>query len=170
MQLAEGNFLLPTAGTFISCLIIFLIVLAVIWFFVAPSIQKVLDDRDKMIHQTATDGRAAAKGFEDAESEYRAGVASARGEAGSIRDEARASGRVSMEEQKQRAAAEADAITREKTEQLRTAGESAAAAARADLAPLSASLASRVLGFDVTQDPALKAKLDALSSDKVVKN
>ncbi|ADG77882.1 ATP synthase subunit b OS=Tsukamurella paurometabola (strain ATCC 8368 / DSM / CCUG 35730 /CIP 100753 / JCM 10117 / KCTC 9821 / NBRC 16120 / NCIMB 702349/ NCTC 13040) OX=521096 GN=atpF PE=3 SV=1 [Tsukamurella paurometabola] len=170
MQLAEGNFLLPTAGTFITCLIIFLIVLGVIWFFVAPSIQQVLDDREKMINQTANDGRAAAKGFEDAEAEYRAGLASARGEAGSIRDEARASGRAALEEQKQRASAEADAITREKTEQLRAAGESAAAAARADLAPLSASLASRVLGFDVTQDPALKTKLDQITSEKVVKN
>ncbi|GAB3133454.1 F0F1 ATP synthase subunit B [Tsukamurella serpentis] len=170
MQLAEGNFLLPTAGTFITCLIIFLIVLSVIWFFVVPPIRKVLDEREAMLAQTATDGREAAKGFEDAESEYRDGVTSARAEAGSIRDEARASGRASMEEQKQRASAEADAVTREKTEQLQVAGEAATSAARGDLAPLSASLASRVLGFDVTQDPALKSKLDELASNSVVKN
>ncbi|WP_019200290.1 F0F1 ATP synthase subunit B [Tsukamurella sp. 1534] len=170
MQLAEGNFLLPTAGTFFSCLIIFLIVLGVIWFFVVPPIQKVLDDRDKMIAKTAEDRRAAAKGFEDAEAEYAAGITSARAEAGGIRDEARATGRASLEEQKQRATAEADAVTREKTEQLRAAGETAAASARGDLAPLSASLASRVLGFDVTQDPALKSKLDELANEAVVKN
>ncbi len=172
MQLAaeeQSNFLLPN-GTFFVELIIFVIVLAVIWFFVVPSVTKVLDDREAMIDQTVKDQRGATKGFEDAESEYNDGVRTARAEAGAIRDDARATGRAAMEEQKQRASAEADALTRQETEQLRSAGEASTAAARGDLAPLSATLASRVLGFDVTQDPALKAELDQINRDSVVKN
>ncbi len=169
MQLAEGNFLIPN-GTFFAELIIFLIVLAIIWFFVVPPIRKVLGDRDAMVEQTSTDTRSAAKGFEDAHSEYLGGIKSARAEAGAIRDEARAAGRSAMEEQKQRASAEADAITREQTEQLRASGATAAAQARSDLGALSSTLASRVLGFDVTQDSGIVAELDRITSNVVVKN
>ncbi|GAA4400371.1 F0F1 ATP synthase subunit B [Tsukamurella soli] len=169
MQLAEGNFLIPN-GTFFAELIIFLIVLAVIWFFVVPPIRKVLADRDAMVDQTSTDTRSAAKGFEDAEAEYLSGLKSARAEAGAIRDEARAAGRSAMDEQKQRASAEAEALAREQTEQLRASGATAARQARGDLGPLSATLASRVLGFDVTQDPSLQAELDRITSNAVVKN
>ncbi|KXO88808.1 F0F1 ATP synthase subunit B [Tsukamurella pseudospumae] len=173
MQLAEAekqsNFLVPN-GTFFVELIIFLVVLGIIWFFVVPSITKVLDEREAMIDQTVKDQRGAAKGFSDAESEYNDGVRTARAEAGSIRDDARATGRAAMEEQKQRATADAEALTRQETEQLRGEGEASAAAARGDLAPLSATLASRVLGFDVTQDPKLKAELDQINRDSVVKN
>ncbi|BDH56371.1 F0F1 ATP synthase subunit B [Tsukamurella sp. PLM1] len=169
MQLAESNFLVPN-GTFFVELIIFLIVLGVIWTFVVPSVTKVLDEREAMIDQTVKDQRNANKGFDDAESEYNDGVRNARAEAGAIRDDARATGRAAMEEQKQRATAEAEALTRQETEQLRGAGEASAAAARSDLAPLSATLASRVLGFDVTQDPQLKAELDQINRDSVVKN
>ena len=168
MQLAESNFLVPN-GTFFVELIIFLIVLGVIWTFVVPSVTKVLDEREAMIDQTVKDQRNAAKGFEDAESEYNDGVRTARAEAGAIRDDARATGRAAMEEQKQRATADAEALTRQETEQLRGAGEASAAAARSDLAPLSATLASRVLGFDVTQDPKLVAEVDRLSNTVVAK-
>ncbi|MDF0530297.1 F0F1 ATP synthase subunit B [Tsukamurella sp. 8F] len=169
MQLAEGNFLIPN-GTFFAELIIFLIVLAVIWFFVVPPIRKVLKDRDEMIEKTANDHRAAAKGFEDAESEYRDGLRDARAEAGAIRDDARSAGRASMEEQKQRASAEADALAREQTEQLKASGQTAAEGARQDLGPLSATLATRVLGFDVTKDPSLTAELERLTTKTAVKN
>lgn len=47
---------------------------------------KVLDDREKMIHQTTDDQRSATKGFDDAEDEYRDGLRSARVEAEEIRE------------------------------------------------------------------------------------
>ena len=168
MQLASGNFLIPN-GTFFAVLIIFLVVLAVIWFYVVPPIVKVLDDRERMIHQTTDDQRSATKGFDDAEDEYRDGLKSARVEAEGIRETARAAGRTVVEDRKNAVTAETEARVRERTDVLRTAGEDAAADARGELGALSATLAGRVLGFDVTQDPALVAEVDRLSNTVVTK-
>jgi F-type H+-transporting ATPase subunit b len=168
MQLAEGNFLIPN-GTFFIVVIIFLIVLAVIWFYVVPPIVKVLDDRDRMIHQTTDDNRSAAKGLDEAEAEYLAGLKSARTEAAEIRDAARAAGRSVVDDEKARAAAETAARVEQRTDALRTEGEAAAATARGDLGELSLSLAGRVLGFDVTKDPKLVAEVDRLSKTVVAK-
>ncbi|GAA2069353.1 F0F1 ATP synthase subunit B [Williamsia deligens] len=157
MALAAGNFLIPNA-TFFVVLVIFLIVLLVISKFVVPPIKKVLDDREEQVSETARDNRSATEEFEAAEREYREAMKSARGEATGIRDEARAKGRETLEQMRSRATAEADGAVSEATEQLRRDGEAAAADARQDVGRLSADLASRVLGFDVSTDSRLAAK------------
>ncbi|MBT0568421.1 F0F1 ATP synthase subunit B [Williamsia sp. CHRR-6] len=148
---AEGtqNFLIPN-GTFFVVLLIFLIVLAVVGKFIVPPIKQVLEERENRLSQTATDARKAAEGFERAEAEYREAMKSARGEATSIRDDARAKGREALEQMRQRATAEADAALAEANADLAAQGEQAAAQARADVDSLSSALASRVLGVDVT--------------------
>jgi F-type H+-transporting ATPase subunit b len=65
---------------------------------------------------------------------------------------------------RRRATAEADAAVAEATERLRGDGEQAAAAARQDVGRLSADLASRVLGFDVTTDSRLADKFTNAST------
>ncbi|MGZ8179400.1 F0F1 ATP synthase subunit B [Williamsia sp. SKLECPSW1] len=163
MALAAGNFLIPNA-TFFVVLVIFLIVLVVISKFVVPPIKQVLDERDEQVAQTGRDNRTATEEFEAAEREYREAMKSARGEATGIRDEARAKGRETLEQMRSRATAEADAAVAEATDQLRRDGETAAAAARQDVGRLSADLAGRVLGFDVSADPRLAGKFTAPSA------
>ena len=147
-------------------LIIFLIVLAVIGKFVVPPIKAVLEAREEQVSQTGPDNRTATEEFENAEAEYREAMKSARGEATGIRDEARAKGRETLEQMRQRATAESDGALAEATAELRTQGEQAADQARGDVGRLSSDLASRVLGFDVSADPAVAEHLDAIATDK----
>ncbi|GAA1894127.1 F0F1 ATP synthase subunit B [Williamsia serinedens] len=163
MALAAGNFLIPN-GTFFVVLVIFGIVLLVIGKFVVPPIKKVLDERDEQVARTGHDNRTATEEFEAAEREYREAMKSARGEATGIRDEARAKGRETLDQMRQRATAEADGAVAEATDKLRGDGEKAAAAAREDVGRLSADLASRVLGFDVTSDSRLADKFTSAST------
>ncbi|MEO9328153.1 F0F1 ATP synthase subunit B [Gordonia aurantiaca] len=151
MNLAAGNFLIPN-GTFFVCLAIFVIVFLVIRTMVVPPILKVLDEREAMVAKTAEDNRAAAASYEDADTEYRAALKAARADATGIRDQARAEGNELLSEAKQRATAEADAAIAQATEQLKAEGERAAEAARRDVDRLSAVLASRVLGTEVSSD------------------
>ncbi|MGC4962053.1 F0F1 ATP synthase subunit B [Gordonia sp. DT218] len=149
MNLAAENFLLPN-GTFFVCLLIFVIVFLVIRTMVVPPILKVLDDRDAMIAKTAEDNRAAAASYEDADTEYRAALKDARGDATGIRDEARAKGNEQLAEAKRRATEEADAVLADTTRQLKAEGDQAASTARDDVDALSSTLAGRVLGVDVS--------------------
>ena len=84
-----SNFLIPN-GTFFFVLIIFLIVLGVIGKWVVPPVSKVLSERDAMVKQTVEDSRKAADQFSAADADYQAEMATARGEASKVRDEARA--------------------------------------------------------------------------------
>ncbi|WP_299577378.1 F0F1 ATP synthase subunit B [uncultured Williamsia sp.] len=163
MALAAGNFLIPNA-TFFVVLVIFLIVLAVIGKFVVPPIKQVLEEREEQVAQTGRDNRTATEEFEAAEREYREAMKSARGEATGIRDEARAKGRETLEQMRSRATAEADGAVAEATDRLRADGENAAADARQDVGRLSADLASRVLGFDVSSDSRLAEKFTKAST------
>ncbi|CAM3153259.1 F0F1 ATP synthase subunit B [Williamsia muralis] len=163
MDLAAENFLIPN-GTFFVVLLIFIIVLVVLGKFIVPPIRQVLEEREALVSKTNEDNKAAAKSFEDAESEYRSAMKGARVEATGIRDEARAKGNENLEEMRRRATEESDAVQRETSEQLAAEGQRAAAEARAELGRLSSGLASRVLGFDVSSDPKLSASLDRVSA------
>lgn len=149
MNLAAGNFLIPN-GTFFVCLAIFVIVFLVIRTMVVPPILKVLEDREALVAKTAEDNRAAAASYEDADTGYRAALKEARADATGIRDQARAEGNEQLSEAKKRATAEADAAIAKTAEQLKAEGERAAETARRDVDSLSAVLASRVLGTNVS--------------------
>src|SRR6476620_2558243 len=83
-----SNFLVPN-GTFFVVLLIFLIVLGVIWTWVVPPVSKVLAAREEMLSKTAADNKRAAEQVAAAQADYDEAMAGARGEASSIRDEAR---------------------------------------------------------------------------------
>ncbi|MTJ61496.1 hypothetical protein GL309_08115 [Nocardia seriolae] len=57
---AAGNFLVPN-GPFFAELLIFLIVLAVIWFFVVPPIRKVLAEREARVEVTTATAKQAGE-------------------------------------------------------------------------------------------------------------
>ncbi|GAB16892.1 ATP synthase subunit b [Gordonia effusa NBRC 100432] len=147
-NLAAENFLIPN-GTFFVCLVIFFVVFAVIGIFVVPPIKKAMEEREAMVAKTAEDNKAAAASFESADSEYRAALKDARGEATGLRDAARAKGNEELVAARHQATAEADAARAASAEALAAQGADAASSARGDLDNLATTLAGRILGSDL---------------------
>ena len=143
------NFLIPN-GTFFFVLAIFLVVLGVIGKFVVPPIQKVLGERERMVAKTAEDNRRAAEQEAAAEADYTRELAAGRAEAAAIRDEARTQGRAVIDEKRARASEEVAGTVAEANEELKVASDAISGDLRASVETLSATLASRVLGVDVS--------------------
>jgi F-type H+-transporting ATPase subunit b len=145
----QSNFLIPN-GTFFFVLIIFLIVLGVIGKWVVPPISKVLREREAMVKKTIEDSREAAAQFAAADEDYQAEMAKARGEASRIRDDARAEGRRILDDMRGRASGEVATTLQRAEEQLKQQSDDMSAELRSSVDSLSRTLASRVLGVEVT--------------------
>ncbi|BBX09133.1 F0F1 ATP synthase subunit B [Mycolicibacterium psychrotolerans] len=150
------NFLVPN-GTFFFVLAIFLIVLGVIGKFVVPPVQKVLGEREKMVAKTTENNRKATELDAAADSDFQKVMAEARTEASGIRDEARAEGRKILEEHRGRASEEAAATLQQAADQLKQQSDSISGDLRSSVDTLSATLASRVLGVEVSSESATTA-------------
>ena len=151
-----ANFLVPN-GTFFFVLAIFLFVLGVIGKFVVPPVQKVLGEREKMVAKTTEDNRKATELDAAADSDYQKEMAAARAEASGIRDEARAEGRKIVEEHRARASEEAAATLQQAADQLKQQSDAISDDLRSSVDSLSATLASRVLGVEVSSESASTA-------------
>lgn len=145
----QSNFLLPN-GTFFFVLIIFLIVLGVIGKWVVPPISQVLHERDAMVKQTIEDNRKAAEQFSAADEDYEAEMAKARAEASRVRDEARAEGRKVLEDMRGRAGEEVASTLQKASAELKQQSDAIEGDLRASVETLSTTLASRVLGVEIT--------------------
>ncbi|WAC92974.1 F0F1 ATP synthase subunit B [Mycobacterium sp. Aquia_213] len=154
---AEGgnNFLVPN-GTFFFVLAIFLIVLAVIGTFVVPPVMKVLRERDAMVAKTATDTKKANEQFEAAQADYEKAMKEARVQASSFRDKARADGRKVVDDARANAEQQVLATLQQTGEQLKRERDAVELDLRANVATMSATLASRILGVDVTTSAATR--------------
>jgi F-type H+-transporting ATPase subunit b len=157
---AEGgkggsNFLVPN-GTFFFVLAIFLIVLAVIGTFVVPPILKVLRERDAMLAKTTADNKKSAEQFEAAQADYEEAMKEARVQASSSRDNARAEGRKVVEDARARAEQEVMSTLQVASEQLKRERDAVELDLRANVGTMSATLAGRILGVDVTTAAATR--------------
>ena len=148
-----SNFLIPN-GTFFFVLAIFLVVLGVIGKFVVPPIQKVLGERERMLVKTAEDNRRAVELEAAAEADYRGELAVARTESSAIRDEVRADGRSALDEKRARANEEVAGVVQEANEELKLASDAISGDPRYSVETLSTTLASRVLGVEVSGSSA----------------
>jgi F-type H+-transporting ATPase subunit b len=148
--MAEGgnNFLVPN-GTFFFVLAIFLIVLAVIGTFVVPPVMRVLHEREAMVAKTAADNKKATEQFEAAKADYEEALSEARVQASSLRDNARAEGRKVVEDARARAEQQVMSTLQMASEQLKRERDAVELDLRANVASMSATLASRILGVDV---------------------
>ncbi|OBG55011.1 MULTISPECIES: F0F1 ATP synthase subunit B [unclassified Mycobacterium] len=148
--MAEGgnNFLVPN-GTFFFVLAIFLIVLAVIGTFVVPPVMRVLRERDNMVAKTAADNKKATEQFDAAKADYEEALTEARVQASSLRDNARAEGRKVVEDARARAEQQVMSTLQMASEQLKRERDAVELDLRANVAGMSAKLASRILGVEV---------------------
>lgn len=158
-QAAEGgktsNFLVPN-GTFFFVLAIFLIVLGVIGTFVVPPILRVLRERDAMVAKTVSDNKKAAEQFEAAQADYEEAMKEARVRASSYRDNARAEGRKVVDDARTGAEQDVMSTLQLAAEQLKRERDAVELDLRANVASMSATLASRILGVDVTTSAATR--------------
>ncbi|KAA1250442.1 F0F1 ATP synthase subunit B [Mycobacterium simiae] len=150
-----SNFLIPN-GTFFFVLAIFLLVLGVIGTFVVPPILKVLRARDAMVAKTLADSKKAAEQFAAAQADYDEAMTRARVQASSHRDSARAEGRKVVEHARARAEQEVASTLQAASEQLKRERDAVELDLRADVGTMSATLASRILGVDVTTSAATR--------------
>jgi F-type H+-transporting ATPase subunit b len=154
---AEGgnNFLVPN-GTFFFVLAIFLIVLGVIGTFVVPPVMKVLRERDNMVAKTTADSRKANEQFEAAQADYEKAMKEARVQASSFRDNARAEGRKVVDDARAGAEQQVLVTLQQTGEQLKRERDAVELDLRANVGAMSATLASRILGVDVTTSAATR--------------
>jgi F-type H+-transporting ATPase subunit b len=157
---AEGgqggsNFLVPN-GTFFFVLAIFLIVLAVIGTFVVPPVMKVLRERDAMVAKTAADNKKSAEQFEAAQADYEEAMKEGRVQAGSFRDNARSEGRKVIEDARAEAERQVMSTLQMAAEQLKRERDAVELDLRANVGSMSSTLASRILGVDVTTSAATR--------------
>jgi len=151
----SNNFLVPN-GTFFFVLAIFLIVLGVIGTFVVPPVLKVLSERDAMVHKTQEDNKKAAEQFAAARADYEEAMKEARVQASSYRDNARAEGRKVVDDARARAEQQVMASLQVAAEQLKRERDAVELDLRANVGTMSATLASRILGVDVTTSAATR--------------
>jgi F-type H+-transporting ATPase subunit b len=150
-----SNFLVPN-GTFFFVLAIFLIVLGVIGTFVVPPITRVLHERDAMVHKTVSDNKKSAEQVEAAQADYEAAMKEARMQASSFRDNARAEGRKVVEGAHGRAEQEVMSTLQVAAQQLKRERDAVELDLRTNVPAMSATLASRILGVDVTTSAATR--------------
>ncbi|HEX9337079.1 MAG TPA: hypothetical protein VF892_14385 [Pseudonocardiaceae bacterium] len=151
--LASSIFLIPN-GTFIIELIIFVIVLLVLGWYVAPAIGKALRDRDEMVKRAAEESQQATDKLVGAERRFAEALADARAESGRIKDTARGEGQRHLEELREQAGTEAAAIGRRGREDLAAQREQALRELQPHVRELAATLATRVVGTDLSVSEA----------------
>jgi F-type H+-transporting ATPase subunit b len=154
---AEGsnNFLVPN-GTFFFVLAIFLVVLGVIGTFVVPPITRVLRERDAMVAKTVADTKKATEQFEAAQADYEKAMKDARVQASSFRDNARAEGRKVVDDARAHAEQQVLVTLQQAGEQLKRERDAVELDLRVNVSTMSATLASRILGVDVTTSAATR--------------
>jgi len=143
-EAGSSNFLIPN-GTFFFILAIFLVVFGVISRFVVKPVQKVIDERERFIAQTAKDNRQAAEQDAAADSAYADELAAARAEAGAVRDKARSEGRAEVDGRRAEASSEVSDKLRQSGEALQAQGDVLAPELNASVDALANTLADRIL-------------------------
>jgi F-type H+-transporting ATPase subunit b len=146
--LASNIFLIPN-GTFFVELIIFVIVLLVLGWYVAPAVGKAIHDREEMIKREAEESQQASEKLAAAERRYAEALAEARAESARIRDTARAEGQQILDEMRTRASEEAARISRQAAEQLAAQREQVLRELQPHVRELASTLAARVVGEDI---------------------
>lgn len=149
--LAESNFLIPN-GTFIAELVVFLLILAVIYRFVVPPLQRAMRQRSDLIRSQFEEAHRARERAEAAEAAYLASMNEARAEGARIRDEARAQGQQVVDEMRGRAQQEAEALNQRGREELIADRDSMAGGLRAEMGTLAVELAGRIVGAPLADE------------------
>ncbi|OMQ16151.1 F0F1 ATP synthase subunit B [Modestobacter sp. VKM Ac-2676] len=154
------NPLFPVVGEIIIGLIAFLVLLFVVWKFVAPAFEKAFQARREAIEGGIERAEAMQAEAKAALEQYRAQLAEARTEAAQIRDTARAEGQRIIEELRAQAQEESARIVARGEEQLATSRQQVVTELRGQIGALAVDLAGRVVGESLADDARRSGTVD----------
>jgi len=157
--LAEGNFLIPDA-TFLAEIVAFILILAVMWKYVVPPLQKNLAARQDIIRQQLEDARLAKERLDAAEADYTAALAEARAEAARSREEGRRIRQEIIDGARDEARAAAEEVTRLAEERLQAQHRQALNELRAEVGKLAGDLAGRIVGETLADEELQRRVVD----------
>ena len=162
--LAAGNFLIPD-GTFVAELIAFALILAFMWKYVVPPLQRSVSQRQEQIRQGIEDSREAKERLEAAEAEYKAMITEARTEAARTREDGSRIRAETIEAAKEEARVAAETVTRLAEERLRVEHRAVVAELRRDIGQLAVELAGRIVGESLTDAELQRRVVDRFLSE-----
>jgi F-type H+-transporting ATPase subunit b len=160
---ASGNFLVPNI-TFVIELIVFLLILAVIYRYVVPIVQKAMRERQAMIDQQVKDAEEAKQQLAQAQESYQNALTEARAEAAQIRENARAEAQRTIEELRVQAQEEAARIVARGEEQLASQRGAIVRELRAEIGTLAVELSEKILDQRLAGDAQVAATVDSFIS------
>jgi F-type H+-transporting ATPase subunit b len=142
---ATKNFLVPNL-TFVFELVAFLIVLAILWRYVLPPLQKALDDRQANIRQGILDSEEAKRRLAQTEADYQQAMDEARVKAREMADEARRIGEQLRDEARRRGEQEAERIVAAARSEIEASVRRATEDLRRDVTGLVVAVVEKVVG------------------------
>ncbi|MFT4228992.1 MAG: F0F1 ATP synthase subunit B [Microbacterium sp.] len=154
------SLLVPELPDLIWGTIAFLLVLAIVWWKVLPTVGTVLDARKDAIEGGIKRAEEAQAKAAAALEEYTAKLADARGEAAGIRDAARADGAKIVAEAKEAAQAEAARIAATAHAQIEAERQSTFVSLRNEVGTLALDLAGGVVGEALSDDQRAQSVVD----------
>jgi F-type H+-transporting ATPase subunit b len=156
---AASIFIIPNA-TFIAELVAFVIILAVLWRYVVPPLQKAMRERQDTIRRQLEESQRAKEQLASAEEEHRRTLAEARAEATQIREDAKRESQKIIDETKAKAQAEVDRIQQRGEEQLASQRRQVISELRVEIGQMAVQLAGRVVGESLEDDARRRGTVD----------
>lgn len=161
----ENSLLLPALPDLLWGSIAFVIILIVVIWKVIPRMNEALDARSDAIAGGIKRAEEAQAEANSALERYTAQLAEARGEAGKIRDQARADGAAIIAEAKEQATVEAARIAANAQAQIEAERTAARASLRSEVGTLAIDLASGVIGESLSDDKRASSIVDRFLAD-----
>ncbi|WP_336660784.1 F0F1 ATP synthase subunit B [Leucobacter sp. USHLN153] len=157
---AAHNPLIPATYDIVWSAVVFVIILIAFWKVFLPKLQAMLDARAEAIEGNIAKADEAQAKAEAALQEYTAQLASARQEAGEIREAARLDANKIVAKAKDDATTEQARIAQAAQAQIEAERQSAVVSLRKDVGSLAIDLASSVVGESLTDDQKASALVD----------
>ncbi len=162
---SENSLLLPASYNLIWGTLAFVLVLIAFIWKVLPRLNAALDARSDAIAGGIKRADEAQAQAQAALEQYTAQLAEARGEAGKIREQARADGAAIIAEAKEQASVEAARIAANAQAQIEAERTAARASLRAEVGTLAIDLASGVIGESLADDKRASSIVDRFLAD-----
>ena len=143
----------------------FLILLYIVVKFIAPTFEKIYQDRKEAIEGGLAKAEKAQAEAAAAREEYNQQLESARLEAQKIREDARAEGEQIVAEHKERAATEAAGITENAQKTIQAERSAALVSLRTEVGTLATELASKIVGESLNDDERSNRVVDRFLAD-----
>ena len=165
MAAEEGNPLVPDGWEILITLLGFVILLFLVYKFIAPAFEKIYQDRKEAIEGGLAKAEKAQAEAAAARDEYNQQLESARLEAQKIREEARGEGEKILAEFKERASSEAARITENAQKTIDAERSAALVSLRTEVGTLATELAGKIVGEALDDDQRSQRVVDRFLSD-----